>query len=128
MGLFRNGLLAACLVLIFADPTPAQDKSTRFDYLVREDMFRGFEGDIEAFDRAMALCEKRLAANPYDAEALVWHGAGLLARAGAAFQAGGRDKPMQMIAQAMAEMAKAVELKPNDIAVLVPRATALPPA
>src|SRR6516162_455330 len=104
---------------------PSQEASGRFDYLVREDMFKGFEGDIEAFDRAMALCEKRLAVDPDDAEALVWHGAGLLVRAGAAFQAGGREQGIQMTLQATREMSRAVALKPDSVAVLIPRATAL---
>src|SRR5262245_41197143 len=64
----------------------------RFDYLVREDMFRGFAGDTAALERAMALCETRLAENPNNAEALVWHGTGLLFRAGEAVRTGDYDK------------------------------------
>jgi len=85
--LVRIGLALAGCVVFLSSVALSQEASGRFDYLVREDMFKGFEGDIEAFDRAMALCENRLASNPDDAEALVWHGAGLLVRAGAAFRA-----------------------------------------
>jgi len=73
-----------------AHPQPGPN---RFDYEVREDMFRGFfAGDKAAFARAMALCEARLAENPDHAQALVWHGNGLLFRAGEAFAAGDYDK------------------------------------
>jgi hypothetical protein len=116
--------LAGCVALL-STMAPAQDAGTRFDYLVREDMFKGFEGDIEAFDRAMALCERRLASNPDDAEALVWHGAGLMVRAGAAFRAGGREQGIRLTLQATAEMNRAVALKPDSVSVLIPRATSL---
>src|SRR5262249_12451543 len=93
----------------------------RFDYLVREDMFRGFAGDTAALERAMALCETRLAENPNNAEALVWHGTGLLFRAGEAVRTGDYDKGVALNRAGLAEMAKAVALRPNDISVLIPR-------
>src|SRR5262249_54872751 len=123
--LVRIGLALAGCVVFLSSVALSQEASGRFDYLVREDMFKGFEGDIEAFDRAMALCENRLASNPDDAEALVWHGAGLLVRAGAAFQAGGREQGIRMMRQATSEMNRAVALKPGSVSVLIPRATAL---
>jgi hypothetical protein len=97
----------------------------RFDYLVREDMFRGFAGDAAAFERAMALCEARLAADPDNAEALVWHGTGLLLRAGEAVRSGDRDKGVVLNRTGLAEMAKAVALRPNDISVLIPRGSVM---
>jgi tetratricopeptide (TPR) repeat protein len=97
----------------------------RFDYLVREDMFRGFSGDTAAFERAMALCEARLAADPNNAEALVWHGTGLLFRAGEAARTGDHDKGAALNRAGLAEMAKAVALRPNDISVLIPRGSVM---
>src|SRR5260221_14213315 len=77
-------LLTAVGLSISAAGAAGAQLAERFDYLVREDMFRGFAGDTAVFERAMALCETRLAADPNNAEALVWHGTGLLFRAGEA--------------------------------------------
>jgi tetratricopeptide (TPR) repeat protein len=104
----------------------AEERATRFDLLVREDMFAGFfDGDEEAFDRAMALCERRLAANPDDAEPLVWHGAGLMFRAGRAFAAGGREQGIDFNRRGLEEMNRAVALAPDKAAVLIPRGAVL---
>ena len=78
-------------------------------------MFRGFAGDTAALERAMALCETRLAENPNNAEALMWHGTGLLFRAGEAVRTGDYDKGVALNRAGLAEMAKAVALRPNDI-------------
>lgn len=58
----------------------------RFDMLVRDDFFAGMMGDTARLDRGMKICEEILAKNPKDAEALVWHGGGLLARAAEAYR------------------------------------------
>ena len=87
-------LIAAGLAITAAGMAHPQPSPTRFDYQVREDMFRGFAGDRHAFKRAMALCETRLAENPNHAEALVWHASGLLFQAGEAFR--GREESQAM--------------------------------
>src|SRR5262245_20290847 len=56
------------------------DPTQRFDYLVREDYFAGLAGDQAALERAIKTCEEALAKNPKHAEALVWHGSGLMLR------------------------------------------------
>ena len=114
-------LTAVSLSMIAAGAQAAE----RFDYLVREDMFRGFAGDTAAFERAMALCETWLAEDPDNAEALVWHGTGLLLRAGEAVRSGDRDKGVVLNRSGLAEMAKAVALRPNDISVLIPRGSVM---
>ena len=58
----------------------------RFDMLVRDDFFAGMMGDTARLDRGMKICEEILAKNPRDAEALVWHGGGLLTRAAEAYR------------------------------------------
>jgi len=88
-------------------------------------MFNGFEGDEEAFDRAMGLCEQRLAANPDDAEPLVWHGVGLMFRAASAAMAGGREQAALLGRQGFTEMARAVALAPDAVGVLIPRGAVL---
>jgi tetratricopeptide (TPR) repeat protein len=117
-------LMAVGLGISAAGAADAQ-MAERFDYLVREDMFRGFAGDTAAFERAMALCETRLAADPNNAEALVWHGTGLLFRAGEAVRSGDHDKGAALNRAGLAEMAKAVALRPNDISVLIPRGSVM---
>jgi hypothetical protein len=117
-------LMAVGLGISAAGTADAQ-MAERFDYLVREDMFRGFAGDTAAFERAMALCETRLAEDPNNAGALVWHGTGFLFRAGEAVRTGNHDKGFALNRTGLAEMAKAVALRPNDISVLIPRGSVM---
>ena len=56
----------------------------RFDDIVRSDFFAGFRGDAARLERGMKRCEEALAADPNHADALVWHGAGLMFLAGEA--------------------------------------------
>src|SRR5258705_13759152 len=87
-------VLAAVLVsgiLLFAGSPRAQntpDPSPRFDEIVRADFFAGFRGDAARLEKGMTRCEEELATNPTNADALVWHGAGLMFMAG---QAGERE-------------------------------------
>jgi hypothetical protein len=97
----------------------------RFDMAVRADFFAGFSGDMVRFDRAMALCEGVLATEPDHAEALVWHGSGILFRAGQAFQAGDFQKGGELWGRGMAEMSRAVSLQPENVGVRIPRAATL---
>jgi hypothetical protein len=98
-----------------------------FDFKVREDMFSGMDGDTAAFDRAMKLIADALAADPNHAEALVWRGDGRLFLAVQAFQRGATAEGQALMAQATADMDRAVSLAPDDIAVRVPRAAGLLP-
>ena len=118
-------VLAAAAFAAALAVSHAQERGGRFDYQVRADMFNGFEGDEEAFDRAMALCEQRLAANPDDPEPLVWHGVGLMFRAGRAAMAGGREQAAAFGRRGFAEMARAVALAPDTVGVLIPRGAVL---
>ncbi|HUJ61008.1 MAG TPA: hypothetical protein VLX92_21035 [Kofleriaceae bacterium] len=103
-------------------PAPAASpEAERFDFKVRQDFFDGMRGDAAALDRAMALCDKTLAANPNHAEALVWHGAGLVALSRAKFQAGDLAGGRAQFAAGLAEMDRAVGLAPNDPGVRIPR-------
>ena len=97
----------------------------RFDYVVRDDFFAGLRGDSARLDRAMKTCEEMLARNPRHAEALVWHGAGLLARARLAFEAGDASAARALSTRGAGEMEAAVAMAPADPAVLVPRAAVL---
>jgi hypothetical protein len=97
----------------------------RFDYLVREDFFAGMEGDQAAFDRAMKTCEDMLAKNAKHAEALVWHGGGLVFRAGKQFQKGDIQHGLETWSRGLKEMDEAVALEPENVGVLIPRGATL---
>jgi pentatricopeptide repeat protein len=97
----------------------------RFDTKVRQDFFDGIRGDQAALDRAMKLCADRLAANPNDAEAMVWQGAGVMFSSGQKFRAGDQATGVTLYTQGLAEMDKAVALAPSDIGVRIPRGAVL---
>jgi hypothetical protein len=102
---------------------PAQQ--TRFDKQVRDDFFMGFAGDKEALARGMKACDEALAANPGNAEAMVWHGSGVLSQATQSFRAGDQKKGFELWTRALKEMQAAVDLAPDSIAVRVPRGAVL---
>lgn len=105
---------------------PQQRATTeRFDYLVRADFFAGAAGDEARLTKAIELCERTLAENPTHAEAMVWHGAGLLVRAGQAFQRGDMAAGGPLFDRGMKEMNEAAALAPNNPGVLIPRAATL---
>lgn len=104
---------------------PQAGQTGRFDTRVREDFFAGFAGNQAAFERAMALCERTLQTDPNHAEALVWHGSGLLFRAGQAFGGGRMSEGEELWARGMREMDTAVGLAPDSVAVLIPRGATL---
>jgi tetratricopeptide (TPR) repeat protein len=114
-----------------AAPAPATapssaEKEERFDLLVRDDFFAGLlEQDSAALDRAMKLCEDTLARDPNHAEAMVWHGGGLIMRAGNAFRAGDRATGGRLWTQGLAEMDRAVELEPDNVGTRIPRGSVL---
>jgi hypothetical protein len=136
----RSRITAAVIVAIVAFPAsresvaqegsndaaaPKAQRAKRFDEIVREDFFEGLAGDTAALARAMKVCEDALANNPAHAEALVWHGSGLLANAGKAFEGGDVSKGLTLWQQGLEEMNRAVALQPDSVGVLIPRGAAL---
>jgi hypothetical protein len=73
----------------------------------------------------MEACEKMLADNPRHAEALVWHGSGLLFQSGQAFLSGDGSKGRVLWDRGLQEMNDAVALEPQNVAVLIPRGATL---
>src|SRR5262245_24768987 len=100
----------------------AQD---RFDYAVRDNMFRAFGGNQAAFQDAMAIIENKLRAEPDHAEALVWRGAARTWQAGQAFSAGDEVSGRALAAAGIADMDRAIALQPTNVGVLIPRAAVL---
>ncbi|MCY4026382.1 MAG: hypothetical protein OXH75_08725 [Acidobacteria bacterium] len=107
------GALAAGIVSL------AQER--RVDDLVRADFFAGFAGNSDALERGMRLTEEMLEADPGNAAALVWHGAGTFFRSGASFESGDFRTGIALWEQGLTEMARAVEMAPDDVEVLIPR-------
>src|SRR5579864_880916 len=82
----------------------------RFDYKVRNYFFAGFAGDAASLEKGMKLCEDSLASEPKNAEAMVWHGAGLFYESGQAFQKQDMQKGGELWARGLKEMDDAVAL------------------
>lgn len=96
-----------------------------FEFQVRELVFRGLDGDIAALEEALALCARALDVDETDAQALVWHGSTSLVLAGVAYESGDFGRGGMLWQRALDDMAHAVQLEPDNIAVLIPRAAAL---
>ena len=105
--------------------SPSPSSSARFDLEIRGDFFAGFSGQPERLARGMARAEEVLAVTPDHAEALVWHGSGLLFQAGQAFASGDTATGMQQFGRGLGEMNKAVALAPDRVGVRVPRGAVL---
>ncbi len=118
---FLLGFLSA----IRSAPAQTGDVQPRFDLKVRNDFFAGFAGDRQALDRGMKACEEALAARPKQAEALVWHGGGLLFQSGEAFRSGDQQKGMDLWTRGLKEMQTAVDLEPDNVGVRIPRGATL---
>jgi hypothetical protein len=94
-----------------------------FDDAVRAQFFSGFFGDRAALEKAMTAAEAAIAASSADtAEALAWHGGGLMVQSGDRFRAGDSAGAGELWARGMGEMEKAGQLAPKNPAVLIPRA------
>lgn len=125
---FTLTLLVAAASLLMLLEVVASGQSpapARFDYVVRDDFFAGLRGDVARLDRAMKTCEAVLAKEPRHAEALVWHGAGLMAQARLAFERGDPEGARALSTRGVSEMEAAVAISPADPGVLVPRGAVL---
>ncbi len=125
-----------CIVgsLLGDDPVPpkkveAVDEATRrFDLVVREDIFAGFDGDENALKRGQEECEKALKVNPKNAEAMVWLGAVKVFKAGALFGKNNPGEAFPLWTSGIKSMDDAVKLEPDNVGVRIPRASVLLPA
>lgn len=102
-----------------------QKPAERFDALVRDDFFAGMLGDEESLERGMKYCEDILAKNPKHADALVWHGGGLLTRAANAYRKGDSALGDKLWNQGLKEMNDAVALAPGNIGIMIGRSATI---
>lgn len=112
----------AGLILCTAVILTAQE---RFDYKVRSYFFSGFAGDAASLKKGMKICEDLLASDPKNAEAMVWHGAGLFFQSGTALRTGDRETRRDLSRRGLKEMDDAAELAPNDLGVRIVRGAVL---
>jgi tetratricopeptide (TPR) repeat protein len=128
---FVTALVFGMLVLkmlVFAAATRAQSTPTplpRFDEIVRADFFAGFRGDAARLERGMKLCEDELATNPTNADALVWHGGGLMFLAGQAARQQDFATASERARRGRAEIDRADQLAPDSLSVMLVRAVVL---
>lgn len=100
-----------------------QDES--LDSIVRSDFFAGMMGNKARLDRGMKYCEDLLAKNPKHAEALVWHGGGLLMRAVHAYTKGDDATGDKLWDTGIEEMNDAAALEPQNMKVKIGRSATL---
>lgn len=75
--------------------------------------------------RAMKLCEDTLAKDPKNAEAMVWHGAGIVGQSRDAFRVGDQARGIELYTKGIAEMDAAVAIAPDNVGVRIPRGAVL---
>lgn len=102
-----------------------KSQNDRFDLQVRDDFFAGMLGDTVRLDRGMKFCEEILAKNPRHADALVWHGGGLLTRAAQAYTRSDSLLGDRLWKTGLEEMNQAVIFEPRNMGVKIGRAATL---
>ncbi|HUA20458.1 MAG TPA: hypothetical protein VMB25_17040 [Bryobacteraceae bacterium] len=102
-----------------------QAAQERFDMKVRTYFFAGLAGNVTALQQGMKICEGILAGNPKDAEALVWHGTGLITESREAFEKGDQQKGGALWEQGLKEMDQAAEIAPDRLGVRIVRGAVL---
>jgi hypothetical protein len=118
-------VVATLLVAATPGAQNARAEPSRFDTLVRADFFAGFSGDAARLARGMKLCEEALAADPDHADALVWHGAGLMFMAGEAQARQDLETARERSRRGGEELERAHRLAPDSLSVMLVRAVVL---
>lgn len=111
-------------VIVVSCSTTVLLAQERFDLKVREDFFAGMRGNEPALARGMQVCEQALAKDPKNAEALVWHGTGIIYKSGRLFETD-QAKALELWQQGLREMDDAVQIAPDRISVRIPRGAVL---
>lgn len=112
----------AAVMILTAGALLSQD---RFDFKVRNYFFAGLAGDAASLEEGMKICEKILATDPKQPEALVWHGMGLVSESRTAFQKGDQQNGAILWQRGLEEMDQAGEMAPNDLGVRIVRGAVL---
>lgn len=118
---FASFILAVAAVFAGASNIAAQTDNLKFDEALQAEFAAAMGGDAAALTRAMTRADKILAANPNDAETLVWRGSATAANAGKMFQSGNFREGAVAWQKGLAEMDKASELAPDSFTVRMVR-------
>jgi hypothetical protein len=110
-------IAAFALGLVASLRSETPENRSGFNSELRDLYFAAFNGDSKAMESANTRAGERLAANPKDADAMVWHGVGVFFSAGHAFQTGDMETGMDLYRKGLDEMARAVELDPDSAGV-----------
>ncbi len=115
--------IAALLAVIFygAACVSAQTADLKFDNDLITDFYKGMGGDEPSLERAITKAAKILAANPKDAQALVWTGSVNLAQSGKVFMAGNFAEGGKLWAEGRRKMDEAVALDGENVEILIVR-------
>lgn len=105
-------------------PVPAAPRTFDLD-TVRSDYFRGFAGDEAALAAASDACDRVLAVNANDPEALAWRGAVDSARSAHAYERGDFVNGRAAWDHAMERLNRAAALAPSSLAARIPRGAVL---
>src|SRR5204863_4740867 len=105
------------LLLVLSGMISAQQ---RLDGLRAKDFQAAFSGSAEQFENLMKIIDEALANNPKHALGWVLHGMGSLRRAGDAATSGDTAGAGKLLQSGLAEMAKGVQLAPDNLNVRVP--------
>jgi hypothetical protein len=89
------------------------------------DLLGALNRDTEKFERGMRTLEDLRTKNPNDVNVKILYGNGLFARSGQAFEKGDVPNAMKLWQSSLDEMAKAVELAPENIFVRARRGVVL---
>jgi len=122
---FISSFFMSLIAIVLTSALQAAPAPQRFDYLVRADFFAGAAGDEARLAKVFELTERTLADNPRHPEAMVWHGAAQIVRAGRAFQKGDLAAGGALFEQGLKEMSDAAVLAPDNPGVLIPRGAVL---
>jgi tetratricopeptide (TPR) repeat protein len=123
----RRLAVVVVIAIVLSGPAPrAQDVAApapRFDERVRADFFAGFRGDTARLERGMQLCERALAHDPDQPDALAWHGAGLMFGSGQAARRQDFGTAQEQARRGREEIERAGRLAPDSVSVMIVRAT-----
>ncbi len=109
------------IILFATASTFAQTETPKFDADLMAEFTKGMQGDSASYESAMTKATKILAANPKDAQTLVWAGSATLAQSGQAFMTGNFAEGGKMWAEGRRKMDEAVSLDGDNIEVLFVR-------
>jgi hypothetical protein len=101
--------------------TFAQTETPKFDAELVSDFSKGMGGDDASLEKAFKKADQILAANPKDAQTLVWLGSAILANSGKKFMSGNIPEGGKLWKEGRTKMDEAVKIDGENLEVLIVR-------